>query len=155
MSAFSTFTYAKKYFVSPEIEFVTEPDPEFGEPYKPPQDLINLLADNIVVYDKVGIGSIIPQQKLDVAGSVKIDSQIYDSLNSYFSDSPDITIGVFNSLGSKLKVAQVCEKFYVIYKRDILEYLKNGNKTFDFGTGGLSNEDYNRILTIVSNKPKF
>jgi hypothetical protein len=81
--------------------------------------------------------------------------QIYDSLNSYFSDSPDITIGVFNSLSSKIKVAQVCEKFYVIYKRDILEYLKNGNKTFDFGTGGLSNDDYNRILTIVSNKPKF
>jgi hypothetical protein len=81
--------------------------------------------------------------------------QIYDSLNSYFSDSPDICIGVFNSLSSKIKVAQVCEKFYTIYKRDILEYLKNGNKTFDFGTGGLSNEDYQRILTIVSNKPKF
>jgi hypothetical protein len=30
----------------------------------------------------IGIGSVIPQQKLDIAGSVKIDSQIYDSLNS-------------------------------------------------------------------------
>ena len=30
----------------------------------------------------VGIGSAIPQQKLDVTGSVKIDSQIYDSLNN-------------------------------------------------------------------------
>jgi hypothetical protein len=30
----------------------------------------------------IGIGSAIPQQKLDVAGSVKIDSQIYDSLNN-------------------------------------------------------------------------
>jgi hypothetical protein len=81
--------------------------------------------------------------------------QIYDSLNSYFNDSEDICIGVFSSLGSKIKVAQVCEKFYTIYKRDILQYLKVGNKTFDFGTGGLSNEDYQRVLTIVSNKPKF
>jgi hypothetical protein len=81
--------------------------------------------------------------------------QIYDSLNSYFNDSEDICIGVFNSLSSKLKVAQVCEKFYMIYKKDILQYLKNGNKTFDFGTGGLSNEDYQRVLTIVNNKPKF
>lgn len=31
---------------------------------------------------KVGIGSTIPQQKLDVAGSVKIDETIYDSSNS-------------------------------------------------------------------------
>jgi len=30
----------------------------------------------------VGFGSTLPQQKLDVSGSVKIDSQIYDSLNS-------------------------------------------------------------------------
>ena len=57
MTEFSTFTYAKKYFVSPEIEFVTEPDLEFGETYKPPEDLINLLADNLIVYDKVGIGT--------------------------------------------------------------------------------------------------
>lgn len=31
---------------------------------------------------KVGVGSVFPQQKLDVAGSVKIDKDIYDSLNS-------------------------------------------------------------------------
>lgn len=31
---------------------------------------------------KVGIGSTIPQQKLDVAGSVKIDETIYDSANT-------------------------------------------------------------------------
>ena len=30
MAAFSTFTYAKKYYVSQEIEFVTEPDADFG-----------------------------------------------------------------------------------------------------------------------------
>jgi len=72
MTAFSTFTYAKKYFVSPEIEFITEPDIEFSETYKPPQDLINLLADNIVVYDKVGIGSTTPTSNLTVNGTVLI-----------------------------------------------------------------------------------
>ena len=60
MTGFATFAYSKKYFVSQEIEFVTEPDCEFGETYKIPEDLINLLADNLVVYDKVGIGSTTP-----------------------------------------------------------------------------------------------
>ena len=49
MTAFSTFTYAKKYFVSNENEFITEPNPLTGKLYKIPQDLINLLADNITV----------------------------------------------------------------------------------------------------------
>lgn len=100
---------------------------------------------------KVPIGT----QLLTFNNAAQSAKQIFDSLNSYFNDSEDICIGVFNSLGSKIKVAQVCEKFYVIYKRDILQYLKTGNKSFDFGTGGLSNEDYQRVLTIVSNKPKF
>jgi hypothetical protein len=54
-----------------------------------------------------------------------------------------------------VKVAQVCKEFFDMYKKDILEFLKTGSKTFDFGTGGLSKEDYQRILTIVSKKPKF
>lgn len=82
-------------------------------------------------------------------------TRIFDALNTYFFDDADIVIGVFSSLGSKLKVAQVAEQFYVKYSRDILQYLKNGNKTFDFGTGGISDTDYKRILQIVDNKPKF
>ena len=39
-----------------------------------------LLADTFI--DKVGIGQTQPQQKLDVGGSVKIDENIYDSVNS-------------------------------------------------------------------------
>jgi hypothetical protein len=81
--------------------------------------------------------------------------QVYDSLNTYFDDNEDIAIGVFNSLSSKVKVAQMCQQFFNMYKKDILEYLKTGSKTFDFGTGGLSTEDYQRILTIVSKKDKF
>jgi hypothetical protein len=80
---------------------------------------------------------------------------IYDSLNTYFDDSEDVCIGAFKSIPSKLKVAQVCRNFYALYKRDILEYLKTGNKTFSFGTGGLSESDYQQVLTIVNNKPKF
>lgn len=81
--------------------------------------------------------------------------QIYDSLNTYFNDDEDIVIGVFNSISSKVKVSQVCQQFFDMYKKDILEYLKTGKKTFSFGTGGLSKEDYQRILTIVSKKDKF
>jgi hypothetical protein len=92
---------------------------------------------------------------LKVANARAAAKQIYDSLNTYFNDDEDITIGVFSSLSSKVKVAQVCKEFFDMYKKDILEYLKTGGKTFDFGTGGLSKEDYQRILTIVSNKPKF
>ena len=81
MSAFSTLTYAKKYFVSDEIEFVTERDLEFDIQYKIPEDLLNLHVDNIIVDEKIGIGTTQPQQRLDVAGSIKIDENIYDSVN--------------------------------------------------------------------------
>jgi hypothetical protein len=81
--------------------------------------------------------------------------QVYGSLNTYFDDNEDVCIGVFSSLSSKVKIAQMCKEFFNMYKKDILEYLKTGSKTFDFGTGGLSKEDYQRILTIVSKKPKF
>ena len=87
MAAFSTFTYAKKYFVSDEIEFVTERDLKFDIEYKIPEDLLNIFLDNldvrenIIVNGRIGIGTTQPQQRLDVAGSVKIDENIYDSVN--------------------------------------------------------------------------
>lgn len=81
MTAFSTLSYAKKYFVSDEIEFVTERDLEFDIQYKIPEDLLNLRVDNLIVDEKIGIGTTQPQQRLDVAGSVKIDENIYDSVN--------------------------------------------------------------------------
>jgi hypothetical protein len=85
MSGFSTFTYAKKYFVSDEIEFVTEPDPEFGINYKIPEELINLLSDNLIVNDvavvgnKVGIGTTniaAPRQALDVFGIAIVSDKV-------------------------------------------------------------------------------
>jgi hypothetical protein len=80
---------------------------------------------------------------------------IYDSLNTYFNDSEGICVGAFKTIPSKVKVAQVSRNFYALYKRDILEYIKNGNKTFDFGSGGLSESNYNQVLTIVDKKSKF
>ena len=81
MSGFSTSTYAKKYFVSDEIEFVTERDLEFDIEYKIPEDILSLIVNDLIVNNRIGIGTTQPQQRLDVAGSVKIDENIYDSVN--------------------------------------------------------------------------
>lgn len=92
---------------------------------------------------------------LKVAVAQSNAKQVYDALSGYFFDSPDMIIGLFNSYKNKAQVAMLAQAFYNGYKRDILDFLKKGNKTFDFGTGGLSTTDYERILTIVSKKPKF
>ena len=87
MTAFSTFTYAKKYYVSNEIEFETGVDTEFGTTYKIPDDLINLLADNILVSDKVGIGTTNPSRALEVIGNALI-SGITTFNRDIFLDGP-------------------------------------------------------------------
>lgn len=92
---------------------------------------------------------------LKVATAQANATQVYNALSGYFFDSPDMIIGLFNSYKNKAQVAMLAQAFYNGYKRDILEFLKKGNKTFDFGTGGLSTADYERILTIVSKKSKF
>ena len=81
--------------------------------------------------------------------------KVYDALNTYFSDDADIAVGVFTALPSKIQVALVVKSFEAYYKRNILEYLKSGKKTFDFGTGGISDALYNRIIENVKRKPKF
>ena len=82
-------------------------------------------------------------------------TKIYKALAGVFVDDADIAIGVFTALKNKTQVAQVAKSFNDYYKRDILEFLKNGNKTFDFGTGGINQEQYNRIIENVRRKPKF
>lgn len=85
---FSTATYAKKYFVSNDVEFVTEKDLEFDISYKIPEDILNLLVfdvkvtNDLIVDNRVGIGTTQPQQRLDINGSIKIDENIYDSVNT-------------------------------------------------------------------------
>lgn len=81
---------------------------------------------------------------------------IFDALNTYFKDSEDIVVGVFAALPSQLQVSQVANAFYYNNNfRDLLTYLKNGNKTFDLWTGGLSQEKYERIIANVAKKPKY
>ena len=92
---------------------------------------------------------------LTASGAYQNAKQVHDALNVYFSEDEDIAIGVFTALPSKTQVAQVAQAFYNYYKKDILYYLKNGNKTIDFGTGGLSESEYARVIDNVSRKPKF
>jgi hypothetical protein len=98
MTGFATFAYSKKYFVSQEIEFISESeiDPEVGESYKAPQDLIRLLADNVgigttniatarqeldvygtaIVSGRVGIATTQPREELDVVGTAIISDSV-------------------------------------------------------------------------------
>ena len=53
------------------------------------------------------------------AAAYKAAKQIYDELNSYFQDNDDIVVGVFSSLSSKYKVAQMAQAFNQYYKSDL------------------------------------
>jgi hypothetical protein len=89
---------------------------------------------------------------LSSAGASQQAKKVYDALNTYFTDDADIAVGVFAALPSKVQVAQVVKSFEATYNRNILEYLKSGKKTFDFGTGGISDALYNRIIENVKTK---
>ena len=106
---------------------------------------------------KVFLGQAIPKntKMLSAAGAYQNAKQVYDALDVTWSEDEDIAIGVFTALPSKLQVAQVAQSFYTYYKKDILDYLKNGNKSIDFGTGGLSDAAYQRVIDNVTRKPKF
>ena len=106
---------------------------------------------------KAFLGQKIPAgtKLLSASGAFQNAKQVYDALNVYLSEDEDIAIGVFTALPSKTQVAQVAQAFYNYYKKDILYYLKNGNKSIDFGTGGLSDSEYQRVIDNVTRKPKF
>ena len=111
----------------------------------------NPWSANAFLAQKIPVGT----NLLKSAAAYTEAKKVYDALNTYFVDDADIVVGVFAALPSKVKVAQVVQSFENYYKRNILEYLKDGKKTFDFGTGGLSSEAYNRIIENVRRKPKF
>jgi hypothetical protein len=62
---------------------------------------------------------------------------------------------VFTSIPSKIQVAQVAKAFADNFGKDILTYIKDGNKTFNFWTSGLSAENYQRVIDNVARKPKY
>ena len=88
-------------------------------------------------------------------GSSQLAKKLYDALENWFFDDAVIAVGIFTALPSKVQVAQVVKSFEATYNRNILEFLKNGKKTFDFWTGGISEEEYNKIIENVKRKPKF
>jgi len=92
---------------------------------------------------------------LSATGAAQLAYKVFDALSNVFYDDADIAVGVFAGLPSKIQVAQVVKSFEAKYSRNILEFLQSGDKTFDFGTGGLSYALYNRILENVKRKPKF
>lgn len=81
--------------------------------------------------------------------------QIYNALDVLAYENEDIVVGVFTSLPSKIQVAQVAKAFADNFGKDILTYIQQGNKTFDFWTGGLSTANYQRVIDNVARKPKY
>ena len=81
--------------------------------------------------------------------------QIYNALDVVAYENEDIVVGVFTSLPSKIQVAQVAKAFADNFGKDVLTYIKDGNKTFNFWTSGLSDANYQRVIDNVARKPKF
>lgn len=81
--------------------------------------------------------------------------QVYNALDVVLYENEDIVVGVFTSLPTKLQVAQVAKAFYDNFGKDILTYMQSGNKTFNFWTGGIGADNYQRIIDNVNRKPKF
>lgn len=107
--------------------------------------------NNFLEWNKVPAGTKI----LEYNDAVSKARAIYNALDVFVYENEDIVVGVFTSLPSKIQVAQVAKVFFDWYGKDILTYISQGNKTLSFGTGGLSEHNYNRILQNVSKKPKF
>jgi len=103
--SFTTFSYAKKYFVDDQTEFVTDSDLEFGVNYKIPNDLVNLLADKLIV-DNVGIGTSTTSANLTFKGS--IDVKVNSGIATFESGSEIYLKGLlFDKFLSKGTIGQV------------------------------------------------
>ena len=107
--------------------------------------------ENFLDWSKVPKGT----KVLEYNSALAKARQVYNALDVIVYENEDIVVGVFTSLPSKLQVAQVAKAFYDNFGKDILTYIQQGNKTLSFFTGGLSNENYQRIINNVARKPKF
>lgn len=107
--------------------------------------------ENFLDWSKVPKGTKI----LEYSAALAKARQVYNALDVIAYENEDIVVGVFTSLPSQTQVAQVAKAFYDNFGKDVLTYIQQGNKTFNFWTGGLSTENYNRIIQNVARKPKF
>lgn len=140
------------YFGSKAIgKFITTAEERKKEEAETTTSIDNPWSANAFLGQKIPVGT----NLLTAAKAYTEATKVFNALDTYFVDDADIVVGVFAALPSQVQVAQVVKSFEAYYKRNILEYLKSGKKTFDFGTGGISTELYNRIIENVRRKPKF
>lgn len=87
------------------------------------------------------------------AASVEtICKNIYDAMG-YVSDNDDVVKAQIKKANSKVKIAQIAQKFSTMYKRDLLTFLKEGVGVR--WNAGLDEDNLNAILTYVNNLPNY
>ena len=73
-----------------------------------------------------------------------------------FNEDETKIIDFFRRLNSQYQVAQISKSMREIYKKSLLELMREGVPTFFFQVGnGLSTEDINKVFVIVSKLPKY
>jgi hypothetical protein len=79
--------------------------------------------------------------------------QIYDAMGVFGDDEAKI-YGVFRSMKTQSQVSFLAERFQVLYKTDLLDYLKRGYSNWNTASGLNANE-LNQVITIVNKLPKY
>ena len=91
-------------------------------------------------------------QVLTVGSANALAKIIYDAFG-FFYDNENEAKDAFRKLKTKSQVAFLAQTFSNIYKKDLLDYLKNGYGPSP--AAGLSTDDYNEILKLVDKLPKY
>lgn len=81
-----------------------------------------------------------------------IAKKIYDAMG-YISDNDDVIKAQIKRCNSKVKVAQVSERFTQLYSRDLLTFLKEGVGIR--WNAGLDAENLDAILKYVNSLPTY
>lgn len=89
---------------------------------------------------------------LSQASLNSVVQNLYDSMG-YISDKEDVTLAQIKRCSSKVQIAQVSEAFSIKYKRDLLEYLRNGVGVR--WNAGLNKEKLDEVLRYVNSLPTF
>jgi hypothetical protein len=91
--------------------------------------------------------------KIFTSDSVKtICENIYDAMG-YFSDNDDIVKAQIKKCNSKVKVAQVAQRFSQMYSRDLFTFLKEGVGVR--WNSGMDEANLNAIVDYVNSLPNY
>lgn len=89
------------------------------------------------------------------AVATKLAKTIYDAFG-FFGDDEAQVIGVFRQLKTQSQVASLAKKFNEIYKKDLIQYMRDGKQGIqNTYWSGLSESIINNIKELVSKKPKY